>query len=405
LVIQLSSVIAGINLFFTVNSSDVTTTMAEFTGELGLLTSVPSDLALNVFVGGFPTNLTGFALDNIEIFPTLQPYLVTQVRVSEVDLPDNYDGVNGIISVAPENGQAVRSAFIIRDYEYFVKESSLYVTQADQNGEPATWSVREVSPNIGTPSIRGVGIGEEWVVIAHQTGLYFFDGSAIGDDQKLSQEIQPTWDRINWAYGHTIDVKVNVKRKQIYVAVPMDDAIKPNRILTLDYTEGFGNPMLGEGRGRKWCPWLIAANSLANIISSNGIEGLWVGSNNDSGVVALLDDTQHSDNEVAINSYYQPGFLQNITRSQFGYLKANVSGSGCVNLTLVKDRVENLVPLRGWSLFESPAFDQERKLNSITQRAAIRFGTNLNNHWFSLQGMSLWVTDATWSLIRGINSR
>ena len=43
--------------------------------------------------------------------------------------------------------------------------------------------------------MHGVGIGEEWVVIARRTGLYLFDG---GDPVKISQEIQPTWDATNW---------------------------------------------------------------------------------------------------------------------------------------------------------------------------------------------------------------
>jgi hypothetical protein len=40
---------------------------------------------------------------------------------------------------------------------------------------------------VGTPSAHGIGFGEEWVVIAGRSGLYFFDGSA---PVKLSQEIQ-----------------------------------------------------------------------------------------------------------------------------------------------------------------------------------------------------------------------
>jgi len=57
-----------------------------------------------------------------------------------------------------------------------VKEHSLYVTQDDGTNEPSLWAIAEVSRKVGTPSVRGVGIGEDWVVIAHRTGLYIFSG-------------------------------------------------------------------------------------------------------------------------------------------------------------------------------------------------------------------------------------
>jgi hypothetical protein len=59
--------------------------------------------------------------------------------------------------------------------------------------EPSLWAVEEVSNAVGTPSAHGIGFGEEWVVIAGRSGLYYFDG---GGPVKLSQEIQPTWDAI-----------------------------------------------------------------------------------------------------------------------------------------------------------------------------------------------------------------
>jgi len=72
-----------------------------------------------------------------------------------------------------------------RERLYFVKEHSLYVTQDDGTNEPSLWAIAEVSRKVGTPSVRGVGIGEDWVVIAHRTGLYIFSG---GEPIKISQE-------------------------------------------------------------------------------------------------------------------------------------------------------------------------------------------------------------------------
>ena len=99
------------------------------------------------------------------------------VRASASATPESYDGVTGIMSIAENNGQGIRAAFTLRNNLYFVKERSLYVTATDGVNEPALWQVEEVSNQVGTPSAHGVGFGEEWVVIAGRSGLYYFDGS------------------------------------------------------------------------------------------------------------------------------------------------------------------------------------------------------------------------------------
>ena len=134
------------------------------------------------------------------------------MRASGTEEPEAYDGVSGIMSIAENNGQGIRAAFTLRNNLYFVKERSMYVTATDGVNEPALWQVEEVSNQVGTPSAHGVGIGEEWVVIAGRSGLYLFDGS---EPVKISQEIQPTWDAINWQYGQLIWVQVDTQHKRI----------------------------------------------------------------------------------------------------------------------------------------------------------------------------------------------
>src|SRR5262249_32964364 len=151
-------------------------------------------------------------IDNIEIFPTAQPYNASVVRASFAEDPESYDGVSGLLEVADNDGQAVRAAFVLRGQLYFVKEHSLYATQDDGVNEPALWNITQISPTVGTPSVDGVDLGESFAVIADRSGLFVFDG---GDPQKISQEIQPLWDQINWAAGHTLWVRVDRTSKRI----------------------------------------------------------------------------------------------------------------------------------------------------------------------------------------------
>ncbi len=181
------------------------------------------------------TRTAQFYVDCIEIFPTNQPANASLVRASRVEDPESYDGIDGL----SKRGGKQRpgrfcAAFTLRERLYFVKEHSLHVTQDDGTNEPALWSIAEVSHAVGTPSVRGVGIGEDWVVIAHRTGLYLFNG---GEPIKISQEIQPTWNQINWQYGQTLWVTVDTKERRIFVGVPLGTATTPNQILMLDYRD------------------------------------------------------------------------------------------------------------------------------------------------------------------------
>ena len=150
-----------------------------------------------------------FLVDNIEIFPTNAAQNASLVRASATEEPESYDGVSGIMSIAENNGQGIRAAFTLRNNLYFVKERSMYVT-ADRRRQRAgaVGASRKCRTKWARLRRTAWASGEEWVVIAGRSGLYFFDGS---EPVKLSQEIQPTWDAINWQYGHRIWVQVDTR--------------------------------------------------------------------------------------------------------------------------------------------------------------------------------------------------
>jgi len=130
-----------------------------------------------------------------------------------------------------------------------------------------------VSRTVGTPSVAGVDTGEDWAVIAGRAGMYIFDG---GEPVKISQEIQPLWDQINWAAGQTLWVRVDTRNKRIRAAcrwVPPHRPIaswcstiaafptRVNRVAGLRAVLYVIGKLYAVGRSRKWCPWKITANS------------------------------------------------------------------------------------------------------------------------------------------------
>ncbi|MGC2389237.1 MAG: hypothetical protein WA621_07550, partial [Candidatus Acidiferrum sp.] len=289
--LHLFSQSAGINTTgLQLTAAQLTTGYVEYSAELTApLPTIPSDLVLRVYADGTPNTGGQFYIDSIEIFPTSTPVNSSIVRASRVEDPESYDGIEGFMSVAENNGQAIRAAFKLRERLYFVKEHSLHVTQDDGTNEPSLWSIAEVSHRLGTPSVRGVGVGEDWVVIAHRTGLYIFSG---GEPIKISQEIQPTWNEINWQYGQTLWVTVDIQERRILVGAPLGSATTPNAILMLDYHDlddaddistrppvnvTYTGRKAATDMARKWSPWTVAANSCALIERINGTSVVAVG--------------------------------------------------------------------------------------------------------------------------------
>src|SRR5260370_10068127 len=200
--VHLFSASGGINTTgLQLTPAQLTTSYVEYSAELTApLATIPSDLVLPVYADGTPTQNGQFYIDAIEIFPTTQPVNASLVRASRVEDAESYDGIDGLLNVAENNGQAIRAAFQLRERLYFGKGHSVHETQDAGTNEPSLWAIAEVSRKVGTPSVRGVGIGEDWRVIAHRTGLYIFSG---GEPVKLSRGIHPPGNQLNCHSCHT----------------------------------------------------------------------------------------------------------------------------------------------------------------------------------------------------------
>ena len=425
--VHLYSASQGIDTGFDVSVSAMTTSFLEFIGVLttGVVSPVPADLLLRVYADGL--SLGGSVIvDNIEIFPTARPYNASMVRASKTEDPESYDGVDGLLSVEENNGQAVRSAFILRNQLYFVKEHSIYSTADDGVNEPADWTISEVSNTVGTPSVDGVDTGEDWAVIADRSGLYLFNG---GEPIKISQEIQPLWDTINWQYGHTLWVRVDTRAKRILVGVPIAPATQPNLVLALDYrslstaseiatyasvqSSSMTGRMIYVSRARKWAPWHIASNAAALIERSDGTAQFFIGNGAGTGKLYELSDAQLSDDGAAIPSYYTTYFFPSQDqedglgvrshRKLFSYLTCYAEGAG--NLSLTSFAVNEAFPTAMPQLaLSSPASkDLEMAVNVLAERAAFQVGTNQVGSWFRLSRLVASLMADPWSPVGGSN--
>ncbi len=391
-----------------VTALQTTTSYVEYSAQLmPPQSSIPSDTVLRVYADGTPApNGESFLVDNIEIFPTLAPQNASVIRASRALNAESYDGITGLMEVAENNGQGIRAAFKLRNYLYLVKERSFFVTTDDGVNEPDLWTIEEVSNKVGTPSAHGVAVGEEWAVIAGRDGLYLFEGA---NPIKLSQEIQPTWDSINWQYASQLWVLADTAHKRILVGVPMGSATQPSQILVLDYTEGFSDPlstMLSvPGYGRKWTRWMIPANSAGLIERANGTAQIFFGNNAGSGKILGVTPGTFADDGNAINSFYTTAFLTRMPqsgRNLFGYATANVQDSG--NLQLAAILPGNIAQSIGiWGLASPATQDMELFTSVLAERVAFQWGTSSPSNWFSLSKFATWAKPDPWSVVRGHN--
>lgn len=415
------------------SASQLTTNYVEYTAELTApLQTIPSDLVLQIYADGTPTLNGAFFIDSIEIFPTAQPLNASIVRASRAEDPESYDGVNGLLSVSENDGQAIRAVFKLRERLYFVKEHSIHVTQDDGVNEPALWSIAEVARRVGTLSMRGIGVGEDWVVIAHRTGLYIFNG---GEPVKISQEIQPTWNKINWQYGHTIWVTVDTKERRILIGAPMGSATSPNEVLMLDYrdldsaediagrppvTITYTGRKTATDKTRKWSPWTIASNSCALLERNDGTAVVAIGGGTPgiggasaAGKIYQLRDAQFSDDGVAIPSYYTTHFFPERAveqslglgahRKLFSYLTLYVEGAGNLALTSFVDTANAPQTQQPLPLSSPATKDLELPINVFGERVAFQVGTNQPGAWFRLQKFIPSVRTDPWAPVRGFN--
>ena len=439
----------GGSVSFSTTVYNISTQWNWYSGTISSVGGVLGKLALSVVSANVIPTGQAIYCDSLEIYPADAPYAGSLVYVSDPEEPEVFDAETGLIQVSPDDGQEIRCAFQLRGNLYFAKERSLYVTS--DNGEvPTSWRVDQVSAIVGTPSVDGVGIGEGWAVIASRTGVYLFDG---GMPQKISQEIQPLWDRMRWEYGEKIRVMVSPEEKKVYIAVPMPlplpwetaptdlTPVRPNMFLTLDYIEGFGDPIQGRGQGRKWS--ITEFDNYGRYIASaavvewsdrkprvlfGGLNYLYY-----DNATARVDDTYKyvsgawTSTTASINNYYETAPIgAEMGRSLFSILAMKIRGGGKL-VTRVRrpGYVENVEPpiptLSDVYLGPHPIHDVELKINKTDTQLCVWIGTDTIpavEHsegpphvdavaaipgWFILKRLAVWIKNAPFSFLRGHN--
>jgi len=377
-------------------------------------------------------------IDRIRFFPTLQPVLSTQLAVSYDDNFEAFDQVTGIINCAVQNQQPVRSCFELFDTLYIVKTGSFVSTQDNNTTEPFGWTTRTVSQVVGTPSVNGVDYGEDWALIAGQSGLYIFNG---GEPVPLNSEIRSLWNTINWDYGYTLWVKNDPVNRRIMVGVPLPtpnqwmpnapsnpNPTSPNVILMMSYREvnsitalmepavhvsAFTGKLLARDASRKWTIWQIASPCAALITRPNATTPTFFGNSVSNGKLYQLTEGRTDDDGSPINELYvtspfvSPELEQALqlgnVRHLYGYMTLICGGSGSLGITVYPDSLttpypDTLIPI---TLPNPGGFDSELPLNEEGTRLFAQFSMDAVGQSFNLSRVALSMSKAPFTVVRG----
>ena len=342
--------------------------------------TIPSDTVLRIYAVNLP-NTAYIDVAEIEIVFAQDPYRNSLARVSYVNNPEAFAQTTGNLGPADDTSP-LRCFSLQRNYALL--KSGVGTHSFQQNdGEPDTWSVNQISRSVGAMSLRGgdpgqFGTGdaaEDWDVSADEKGMYLFAG---GDFWKISQEFQTYWDQINQAAQHTVVLKNDPLKRRIYCAIPIGAASAPNLILVMDYreldtsTQIAGAPpihitltgmMKSSDLTRKWTRWNLSVNTIEVLVRPGNVKQLSLGAGNGLapgmspgfGNVYFLDPAKLTDDDYGqiFPSYTTYFFVNHDQEEQMGLATGRklakkvtmyITGVGLVSFVPLVDSINNALP-------------------------------------------------------------
>ncbi len=155
--------------------------------------------------------------------------------------PFNYQSITADQHVQYLPGlRQITGGFTYRDNNLYLGGPNYTYSLADNGDVPSTWAgPKLIDGKIGIPSPTAAtqDPSSDQVLVATLSGLRLFANGSY-QDPPLSFWQKPDWDRINWAYGSTIEVLNDLDAQTYRVLAPLDAATAPSHEMTFNYMSG-----------------------------------------------------------------------------------------------------------------------------------------------------------------------
>jgi hypothetical protein len=372
---------------FQVPCSSITGTFQEFQGILlNGVASIPANTVLRVNATGTFLGNESVVIDHIRIWPTFQKYEGSVVRFSNPFDPETFDGVNGFILVAKDNGEQVVACAQLRSFFYIFKERSMHTTYDDGTNPPSLWFTRSVDNTIGAGSPNGVTSSDTFIVTHWRSGAYLYTG---GRPMKVSQEVQTTWEKFAWQFAWKTHVLLDTQEKNIFFFGPMNADTTPKNSLLLDYSEGIGQE--DDPAGRKWGLDLYPVGITGSLKFENtpaNTRSLYFVGNQ------LYENVGLDDFAVPIDSFYETAFVKAGDHGQDTFLGTSYFAEGTGQLFVSLRGLDDVVIdtlTKTIILTANPGKQFEMYGNLETERAKVRFETSVIDTNFTIKGVALYA--------------
>ena len=384
---------------------------------------IPSDARLLLYSTW--TGVGVVALADLFIVNANSPVLTNQIRFSYPANPFGYDNENGFVAITTEPDPLV-SVFKQRKYLYALTTKSLVQT-FDTGEVPALWGLDVFAVNCGGSGPNAVDSQSDVAWWIGQHGGQVFNGSL---PKKVTQEIEPDIDAINWNFANIIGVAADPIQRVIYFTAPIHGATAANSILTMNHrmvdasvnitdpvhVSSYTGKMIATDLARKWSPWPVAYNSVSMCyvlnLAGQLVQAMTFGGGSSSsgltGEVYYQDfvnyppgnpnattwNTSDADSGSFASYYYTYFFFahdveQNamlaLYRKLFCYMSTHVTGTGALTLTPYVDAVNNAWPsLPALTLqLTDPGIDYEYGLNVSGNRMSLKYSMPTGGFWLT----------------------
>lgn len=347
---------------------------------------IPTDAVLTIYAADTTLGTT-LLVDDISIIYQETPYLDGILFGSYGNNPEGISGLTGKFGPVTDTRKVMDFAVMRETFYMLTQEPSGRLHETVDNGttEPSGWQVNEVGANCGALSAfsltksqaddTAASGGEEWMAWASLSGARIFGGSY---PDKISQEIQPDWAKINPAAALTVWCVNDPVERALYFGVPLNSATAPSKILFMSYRQldsaesiassapfrvSLSGKLVATDNSRKWSLWNMTMNAGALMYRVAGSLALTLGAGNSTtpgtggfGNVYTLNPAKYTDDDYGqVNSYYTTYAFVNrgaeaalglgSHQKQLAYLLASITWVGTLNITVYPNDLDNPWPL------------------------------------------------------------
>ena len=308
--------------------------------------------------------------------------------ISKTNEPETFDSADDIVIVDPTEAGRVTNANEHHGVLVINKSFRSYTT-SDNGAEPSTWKVQPFEKSTGT-EVHGVatildanGVTIDRMLIASRVGLVLYDGTF--HEPELTYKIENIWKRINQDAFNMVEVALNPIDKEIFIAVPLDDATSPNYIIYGNYADGLSFENI------KWTLWsffFAPTTIVVDLVDNTPM--LKIGSHD--GNAYRKSKTSLNDNNHAIDSYIETGLIPNVRDGvirHYNWFRAEIIGSGDVEVSAKGRRNSSPQTYAAFPLSTTNGKDVTRKLNFTGERCAIKLRLNEIDEWFRIHSFQL----------------